>query len=164
MGEGKAIIEKAAKNARRDKPVAFGQKAHCEQYDFNERVAECFEKGFKELTKRPMESSSLVNAKTVLDQGMELLAACQKLIKIANCSEFGWRVVAEYEVDELASTVMMKRNWGRQRGRQKGRRQKEDSQRVERQAGAFTRLGSFQQGNIRLHPCPDPLVTKWHTR
>ena len=95
-------IEKTAKKARRDRPVAFRQKAHHEKYDFNERVVKCFQKASEELTKPPMESSSLVKAKTALDQGMELLAAHQKVIKIANRSDFGWRVVAEYKEDELA--------------------------------------------------------------
>ena len=50
-----------------------------------------------------MESSSLVKAKTALDQGMELLDAHQKLIEIADRSEFCCRVVVKYEADELAS-------------------------------------------------------------
>ena len=33
---------------------------------------------------------------------MKLLAERQKLIKIADCSEYGWGVVAEYTADELA--------------------------------------------------------------
>ena len=61
------------------------------------------QKAFEELSKRSTESSSLVKVKMALDQGMELLAARQKLIKIADHSEFGWRVVAEYEADELTS-------------------------------------------------------------
>ena len=41
--------------------------------------------------------------KAALDQGLELSACGQKLTKIADRSELGWRVVAEYEADKLAS-------------------------------------------------------------
>ena len=37
-----------------------------------------------------------------LERGRELLGECQKLIKIADRSELGWGVVAEYTADELA--------------------------------------------------------------
>ena len=95
-------MEKAAKKARRDKPVSFRRKAHREQYDFNERVTECIEKASDEMAKRPDDATALAKAKAALDQGLELLACRQKLIKIADRSELGWRVVAEYEADELA--------------------------------------------------------------
>lgn len=96
-------VEKAAKKARRDRSFTFRRKAHREQFEFNERVAECLEKATDEVAKRPVDATSLDKAKAALDQGLELLASRQKLIKIADRSEFGWKVVAEYEADELAS-------------------------------------------------------------
>ena len=55
------------------------------------------------VTKHPADTTSLNKAKITLDQGLELLANCQKLIRIADRSELRWKVVAEYEADELAS-------------------------------------------------------------
>lgn len=96
-------VEKAAKRARRDKPIMFRRKAHREQFDFNERVTECLETAAEEIAKKPAETTSLNRAKAALEQGLELLASRQKLIKIADRSELGWKVVSEYEADELAS-------------------------------------------------------------
>ena len=41
-------------------------------------------------------------AKEALKEGEKLLTARQKLIRIADRSEYGWSTVAEYEEDELA--------------------------------------------------------------
>ena len=45
-------VEKAAKRARRDKPIMFRRKAHREQFDFNERVTECLEMAAEEIAKK----------------------------------------------------------------------------------------------------------------
>ena len=82
-------VEKVAKKARRDRSFTFRRKAHREQFEFNERVAECLEKATDEVAKRPVDATSLDKAKAALDQGLELLASRQKLIKIADRSEFG---------------------------------------------------------------------------
>ena len=46
---------------------------------------------------------SLEKAKKELQKGLILIAGRQKRIKIADCSEFGWITVDEYEDEELAS-------------------------------------------------------------
>ena len=38
-----------------------------------------------------------------LKEGMDAILVCQKLIHLAECSEYGWDAVNEYETDELAS-------------------------------------------------------------
>ena len=38
-----------------------------------------------------------------LKEGEKLITARQKLIRIADRSEYGWNTVAEYEEDELAN-------------------------------------------------------------
>ena len=87
-------VEKAVKSARWDKPIMFQRKAHREQFDFNEQVTECLETAAKEIAKKPVETTSLNKAKAALEQDLELLASCQKLIKIADCSKLGWKVVS----------------------------------------------------------------------
>ena len=67
-------VEKAAKRARRDKPIMFLRKAHWEQFNFNEQVTECPETAAEEIAKKPAEMTSLNKAKAALEQGLELLA------------------------------------------------------------------------------------------
>ena len=47
-------------------------------------------------------SGAVEKAKKNLEQGLALLSECQKLIKLADRSEHGRGVVAEYTADELA--------------------------------------------------------------
>ena len=93
-------LEKAAK---REKPYIFKKKSHQVQYDFNEQVAACIDNAKDELKKRPATGTGLAKALESLEEGTELLTTRQKLIRIADRSELGWKVVEEYEADELAS-------------------------------------------------------------
>ena len=45
---------------------------------------------------------AIEKAKEALQEGEQLITARQKLIRIADRSEFGWITVSEYEEDELA--------------------------------------------------------------
>ena len=45
---------------------------------------------------------AIERAKTAIEQGKELIVTRQKLIKIADRSEFAWHTVEEYLEDELA--------------------------------------------------------------
>ena len=96
-------VQRAAKKAKRDKSFSFKKKGHQEQSDFNEHVCECVEKAQDKIVKRPLEQSALDNAKRAVDEGPRLISERQKLIKIADRSEYGWGVVAEYQADGLAS-------------------------------------------------------------
>ena len=51
------------------------------------------------------DQTSLENAKRALQEGEELITQRQKLIKVADHSELGWAVVAEYQTDELAENL-----------------------------------------------------------
>ena len=41
--------------------------------------------------------------KVELQEGLKAIATHQKLIKVANCSKYGWMTVDEYGIDQLAS-------------------------------------------------------------
>ena len=90
---------KALKRVRHEKPYAWRKKGHEEQYSFNSRVKEAIG---EELASSGLTDNSLEKAAKALEKGRELLGECQKLIKIADRSELGWGVVAEYTADELA--------------------------------------------------------------
>ena len=96
-------LQKASKRARREKSYVFKKRGHQAQSEFNDRVADCLERASEEMSRRPADESGLAKAKEALDEGLRMIANRQKLIKIADRSEYGWGVVAEYEADDLAS-------------------------------------------------------------
>jgi len=123
-------VEKAAKKAHLAAEVTFCRKGkgNEKQYQFNESiqdklatVALCLEEasaGMASLTPtlppalstpsnsslpRASESmSSLEQAKVAVQEGMDLLKNCQKVIRLADRSKLGWVVVNEYGEDKLA--------------------------------------------------------------
>ena len=96
-------LEKASKRARREKSYVFKKRGHQAQSEYNERVEACIEQPAEEVTRKPTDESDLSKAKEALDEGRHLITNRQKLIKVADRSEYGWGVVAEYEADDLAS-------------------------------------------------------------
>ena len=56
-----------------------------------------------EIARRPIIESALEKAKQSIEEGLKMIAGKQKLIKIADRSEYGWGVVMEYETYKLAS-------------------------------------------------------------
>jgi hypothetical protein len=75
----------------------FKRKGNEIQYKFNAKLDEVFE-----------DAKDAINAKKpgkaieALDEGMVLIQDRQKLILLADKSEFGWKTAAEYEQHELA--------------------------------------------------------------
>ena len=100
--------EKLAKRVKRSKPLEFKRRGNELQHKFNDEVIEKFEEVEGELAKVPVDTlakgikSPVSKAKQNLKEGKQLLEARQKLIRLADRSEFGWDVVKEYEEDELA--------------------------------------------------------------
>ena len=92
---------KALKRARHEKPYAWRKKGHEEQFGFNSRVDEAIAEAQGELASAGS-SAALEKATKALERGREIIGERQKLIKIADRSELGWGVVAEYMADELA--------------------------------------------------------------
>ena len=73
------------------------KKSHQVQHQFNGRVEDCIKKA-KEEMKKPTSKSTLTKITLALEEGLELIAKHQKMIKIADCSEYRWQVVAKYEM------------------------------------------------------------------
>ena len=82
-------LEREAKKARRKKPLTLKKKSHQGQHEFNEQVKDCIEKA-KEETKKTTSESTLTKITQALEEGLEIIAARQKIIKIADPSEKGW--------------------------------------------------------------------------
>ena len=51
----------------------------------------------------PKDKEALDNAAKELKESVDAVTLRQKLIRLADCSEFGWEAVNEYERDELAA-------------------------------------------------------------
>lgn len=48
-------------------------------------------------------SAAMERAREALEEGEDLIIARQKVIRIADCSEYGWATVEDYKEDELAA-------------------------------------------------------------
>ena len=105
----------AAKKPRIDRSLLeFKSKGNEDQYTFNEKVEELLTQTSKQLEKlsalvaapdRPhpaVLTATTAKAKKTLDQDITLVTHTQKLIRLADRSEHGWRFVKEYESDTLA--------------------------------------------------------------
>ena len=97
--EREAADERLVKKMRLDKGVTFRKKGNERQHQFNEKVKDKLEAATRCLSSTP---AAIEKAKEALQKGEQLIMARQKLIRIADRSEFGWTTVSEYEEDELA--------------------------------------------------------------
>ena len=92
---------KAVNRVWNDKPYHYKKKAHEEQVRFNAQVEESVQEAHDAFAAIE-DSPAIQRARDALGKGARLLADRQKLIKIADRSDNGWGVVAEYTADELA--------------------------------------------------------------
>ena len=91
--------ERLVKRIKLDKAPVFKKKSNEKQFQFNEEVREKLSVASVSLATAP---PSVEKAKEALKEGEALISARQKVIRIADRSEFGWATVEEYEEDELA--------------------------------------------------------------
>lgn len=95
--------ERIVKKARRERPYEFNKKGHKQQHEFNEQVIDILDEA-SVLTESITGSSSGTASKIKegIREGTKLMEERQKMIKMADRSEFGWSVVEAYKSDELA--------------------------------------------------------------
>ena len=85
------------KKLRREEPKSFKRKGNELQYKFNVKLQDSFEE-----VKSHLEVNAIDKAKEPLAEGMSLLAERQKLILLADKSDFGWKTVDKYFKHKLA--------------------------------------------------------------
>ena len=97
------VAMKAVKRAKTglEKPYKFKKKGNEEQALFNSHVEDKLQEAQAELGGKAT-PTVIDQARSHLEEGLKMIAERQKLIKLANRSEFGWGVVVEYTADELA--------------------------------------------------------------
>lgn len=102
-------VQRVAKRSKLDKPHIFRLKGNEDHYFFNEKVAETMCEAENELEKASTAASSsrmseaLKKATAAVKEGKGLVIQHQKHIKLADHSEHSWKVVQEYEMDDLAN-------------------------------------------------------------
>ena len=85
------------KRMRFAEPRSFKKKGHEQQYKHNEKVKTAVTEA-KEATLAREQDACIAK----LDEGIELIEGRQKLILMADRSDFGWKTVGEYLDNELA--------------------------------------------------------------
>ena len=75
----------------------FKKKGNEQQFNFNRKV---IKRSFAAV--KALESGNIGKAREELNEGISLLNNRQKLVKLADKSEFGWATVQEYVFDDLA--------------------------------------------------------------
>ena len=76
------------KKIRREEPKSFKRKGNEVQYKFNAKIQDSIDEA-----KSYLESNAVDKAKESLTEGTSLLTERQKLILLADKSEFGWKTV-----------------------------------------------------------------------
>ena len=95
----KALSDLASQIASEVQPenYVFKNKGNEQQFNFNRKVIRTSTAAVKAL-----ESGNIGKAKEELNEGILLLTNRQKIIKLADKSEFGWATVQEHICDDLA--------------------------------------------------------------
>lgn len=108
-GLKKAIVERQNVMAKmiakrtRERQYSFIRPGNQSQYDFTDAVLGQVQDALRELEcERSTDEESKEAAVHSLQKAAEMLERRMKLIRMADRSEYGWAVVAEYESDELA--------------------------------------------------------------
>ena len=85
------------KKIRCEEPKSFKRKGNEVHYKFNAKIQDSIDEA-----KSYLESNAVDKAKESLTEGTSLLTERQKLILLADKSEFGWKTVQEYTQHKLA--------------------------------------------------------------
>ncbi|VDI53418.1 Hypothetical predicted protein [Mytilus galloprovincialis] len=80
----------------------FRKRGNEEQYKHNHKVFVKMREATTEMEADNMSQTNINNAKRKITEGMDIIKNRQKLIKLADSSDAGWRVVAEYIANPLA--------------------------------------------------------------
>ena len=91
--------ERLVKRMRLEKPPSFKKKSYEVQYRFNADIRSKLATVSGALKETP---PAIEKAATAVEEGETLITERNKLIRIADRSEYVWATVAEYEDDELA--------------------------------------------------------------
>ena len=98
--EREAANKRLVKRIWLEKAPSFKKKGHEKQFRLNKEVREKIAIASDCLVATP---PVVERARESFKEGEDLTVSRQKGIRIADCSEYGWATVEEYEEDELAA-------------------------------------------------------------
>ena len=91
----------------------FRKRGNKKQYIFNDNVKDQIVATAKQLELMNLpegpQREAIDKAKEELKQGLDMIAARQKRVKVADRSKYGWATVGEYEQDQLQLTKKTRR-------------------------------------------------------
>ena len=90
------------------KSIEFRKKGNEKQYAFNEDLDRHLDRAQEELDGAKEGGSPIRRAKEAITAGRRALTSCQKLILLADRSEFGLDVAKKNEADKLAEDSKMR--------------------------------------------------------
>ena len=80
----------------------FKRKGNEQQYQHSVKVFDKLRDANTALDTQPITPSLLQCAQTKINEGMDIVSHRQKLIKLADSSKHGWKIVEQYEAHQLA--------------------------------------------------------------
>lgn len=81
----------------------FRRKGNETQYKHEARVLSKLKEANGHLNSNTVNEEMVEAAKFSINEGMELVKNRQKIIKLADSSQLGWKVVKEYETNPIAA-------------------------------------------------------------
>ena len=80
----------------------FKRKGNKEQHKINTKIIKKMKEAQSNLQDSPMRNNQIDSATQRIGEGIDLLTHRQKLVKMADQSESGWKTVEEYQTNSLA--------------------------------------------------------------
>ena len=135
----------------------FKRKGNEEQFKANVRVIDKLREADSHLTDALSQNTaeSVVLTKTRVSKGIDILNHKQKLIKLADSSELGWKVVQEYESHPLADDSDDEKRMYRATARAT-RKMKQDGARFQRRPRPY----SIQPSIVNSTPANQSITTQ----
>lgn len=81
----------------------FRRKGNENQYKHEARILSKLKEANEHLNSNTVNEEIVEAAKSSINEGMELVKNRQKIIKLADSSQLGWKVVKEYETNPIAT-------------------------------------------------------------
>ena len=101
------VTESVVRKVKRSRQPDFRRKGNEKQFKFNDAVAEEVGTELKNVNKEgataDVKKEAVDRATKLVKEGKDLIEARQKMIRLADRSEYKWDIVNEYEADELAA-------------------------------------------------------------
>lgn len=126
----------------------FRKRGNEEQFKHNNKVFVKLAEVKSEIDHEHVTADNIDNAKRKITEGMDLVKGRQKLIKLADSTEAGWRVVDEYVSNPLADNSDDEKKIYKAKVRAESKIKKEKlKRRTERKNSPYTPLNTTRIGN-----------------